>query len=116
MDHSLPAGADAIIMDPRDHVATALRDLVAGESVRYQSAGETGTVVLLEAIAFGHKLAITDIPDGADVRKYGEVIGRSTVAIEAGRHVHVHNIEGIRGRGDQSSTAAAAAAKEGGKA
>ncbi|MCM3746506.1 UxaA family hydrolase [Paenibacillus pasadenensis] len=110
MDHSLPAGADAIVMDARDHVATALRDLQAGEVVRYQAGGKAGSVTLLEAVSFGHKLAVSDISEGTEVRKYGEVIGRSVAFIEAGRHVHVHNIEGIRGRGDQAE------AKEGGGA
>lgn len=102
MGHSLPAGADAILMDARDHVATALRDLQAGDVVRYQAGGRADSVTLMEAVSFGHKLAISDIPEGTEVRKYGEVIGRAVSFIEAGRHVHIHNIEGIRGRGDQA--------------
>jgi len=49
----------------------------------------------------GHKIALADIPEGGDVRKYGAVIGRATAAIRAGDHVHVHNIESTRLRGDR---------------
>jgi hypothetical protein len=33
---------------------------------------------------------------GESVRKYGEVIGVATVAIQAGTHVHVHNLKSQR--------------------
>jgi altronate dehydratase large subunit len=45
------------------------------------------------------------IPAG---HKYGQPIGRAVVSIAAGEHVHVHNVESLRGRGDleQGSRAA----------
>lgn len=89
-----------LVMDPRDSVATAIRDLAAGTVARYRLNGEWKTLSILESIPFGHKVAITDIEAGEPVRKYGEVIGRATDFIAAGRHVHVHNLEGLRGRGD----------------
>ena len=61
------------------------------------------SIVLADNIPFGHKLAVCAVETGADVRKYGEVIGRAVQAIAIGQHVHVHNIEGIRGRGDLGS-------------
>lgn len=102
MAEAIQAGADAIVMDEKDHVATALADLKAGQSIKFRVKEESRELVLADAIPFGHKLAIADIPEGEHVRKYGEVIGLATVAIAAGKHVHVHNIEGIRGRGDQA--------------
>ncbi|QJC52686.1 UxaA family hydrolase [Paenibacillus albicereus] len=104
MEHAFEAGADAIVMDVRDHVATALRDAAAGETIRYKAGGREGSVVLTEPVAFGHKIAISAVSAGGEVRKYGEVIGRAVVPIEPGCHVHVHNIEGIRGRGDQAAS------------
>lgn len=59
---------------------------------------------LLDSIPFGHKVAITFIQQGAEVVKYGDVIGKATQDIRAGEHVHVQNIEGIRGRGDIPKT------------
>jgi altronate dehydratase small subunit len=38
---------------------------------------------------------------GDDIMKYGEVIGAAVRSIRAGEHVHVHNLEGKRGRGDR---------------
>lgn len=102
-DQSIEAGADALVVDPdQDHVATALQDLQAGAMIRLRLGAETGKIKLLQDIPFGHKLAIRGIKRGEEVRKYGEVIGRAVSDIEPGEHVHVHNIEGIRGRGDQA--------------
>ncbi|WP_240416285.1 UxaA family hydrolase [Paenibacillus periandrae] len=103
--HQIEAGADALVMDPRDHVATAIKDLEQGSKVAYRVQDAVHELVLVDAIQFGHKLAILDIAEGTDIRKYGEVIGRTTTAIRAGEHVHVHNVEGIRGRGDQAPKA-----------
>lgn len=102
MAGDIQSGADALVVDTRDHVATALRDIEEGETVLIRRGEELLSVKLLQAIAFGHKIAIGDMAEGTEVRKYGEVIGRATVNIQAGQHVHVHNIEGIRGRGDQA--------------
>jgi len=50
-------------------------------------------------IPFGHKLALTDIPAGGEVVKYGCPIGRATADIKAGEHVHSHNL--TTGLGEQ---------------
>ena len=39
----------------------------------------------------GHKYAITDIKKDDNVIKYGMPIGRATVDISKGEHVHTHN-------------------------
>jgi len=41
----------------------------------------------------GHKAALRDLEAGAVVRKYGWPIGRLTAPVEAGAHVHSHNLE-----------------------
>jgi altronate hydrolase len=53
-------------------------------------AGSTLTVA--DPIATGHKIALTPIAAGDDVRRYGWPIGRATQAIAAGSHVHSHNL------------------------
>lgn len=98
----IEAGASALVMDTRDHVATAIKDLQAGDRITYLKNDQATELVLLDPVPFGHKIAIEHVPVGTDIRKYGEVIGRTTAAIQAGQHVHVHNVEGIRGRGDQA--------------
>ncbi len=54
----------------------------------------------VEAIPSGHKCARRAIGAGELILKYGQPIGRATAAIPAGAHVHVHNVESLRGRGD----------------
>jgi altronate dehydratase small subunit len=112
MAGEIRAGVDALVMDAKDHVATAIRDLQAGEEITYTVNGEEHRMTLAEAIPFGHKVAIRDIAAGAEVYKYGEVIGRSTASIARGHHVHVHNVEGIRGRGDKAKDAQKQAHKQ----
>jgi altronate hydrolase len=40
----------------------------------------------------GHKVALRELPVGTLVHKYGQVIGRTTVDVHRGEHVHVHNL------------------------
>jgi altronate dehydratase small subunit len=103
MASDIHAGAVALAVHNRDHVATALRNLAEGDTARIRHGETLISIKLLQNVAFGHKIAITNISKGSDVRKYGEIIGRATEEIEAGMHVHVHNVEGIRGRGDKTA-------------
>ena len=73
---------------PDDNVAVALEPLKAGEVVETSA----GTVTLREDIPQGHKLALTDIPAGATVVKYGFPIGHATQAIHVGDWVHSHDL------------------------
>jgi altronate dehydratase small subunit len=93
-------GIDAVMLTEVDNVATALRELTQGEEARVGVGERTFLVPVGQAIAFGHKLAVTDIRSGDEIRKYGEVIGRATQDIPSGTHAHVHNVESLRGRGD----------------
>lgn len=75
-------------VDPRDHVATALRDLAAGETLELHGQ----PIVARADIPKGHKIAIRSASAGSDVLKYGWPIGRAVVDIAIGDHVHVHNV------------------------
>lgn len=57
-------------------------------------------VKLLSDIPYGHKLAVKTIHAGEPVLKYGEVIGVAVRNIDMGEHVHVHNLDSRRARGD----------------
>ncbi len=81
-----------LVLHPGDNVAVAVAALEPGETLRL----EAGPLTVHEAIPFGHKVALRDIPAGASVIKYGEVIGKATAPIAAGRHVHVHNVVSAR--------------------
>ncbi len=91
---------DAILIRENDNVATALRDMEPGETVVVGAGEQRKKVLILEHIEYGHKFAARDIAKGGDVLKYGETIGRATMAIPEGAHAHVYNIESLRGRGD----------------
>jgi altronate dehydratase large subunit len=88
----------ALLMHAGDSVALAAVDLPAGSAVQVGGA----KLVVRQDIPFGHKLAVQPITEGQAVFKYGQPIGRATQAIAAGEHVHVHNVESVRGRGDLS--------------
>lgn len=91
----------AIVMKASDNVATVLETLEAGTEAALEMEGRRVTVRVTERIPFGHKFATRDIRKGDIVLKYGEAIGVATKAIPAGSHVHVHNVESSRGRGDR---------------
>jgi altronate dehydratase small subunit len=91
---------NAIMIKAEDNVATALRDLDAGDICQFVAGQETLSVTIKEPIAYGHKFAVRDISEGTDIIKYGEVMGRATTQISQGAHAHVQNIESLRGRGD----------------
>ena len=98
-------GDVALRMARTDNVATAIADLDAGAEV----ATDTDPVALVDDIEFGHKFALASIRAGEEVCKYGEVIGRATADVDPGEHVHVHNCESTRGRGDLATEAPEAA-------
>jgi altronate dehydratase small subunit len=91
---------DALAIKKQDNVATAIRDIEQGQRAVVGIDEETLTVPVGQAIPFGHKLALRGIQCGEEVLKYGTVIGRATQNIQAGEHVHVHNVASTRGRGD----------------
>jgi altronate dehydratase small subunit len=60
----------------------------------------TGRIALSAPIPHGHKVALTAMPPGTNIVKYGVVIGRLANPVAAGEHVHTHNLQSLRGRGD----------------
>ena len=91
----MAAGSALILLDPSDSVAVCRRAVQEGEE--QSCAGHT--VVVLEAIAQGHKIALRAHEPGDTVIKYGRPIGVASAAIRPGDHVHVHNLRTVRGAG-----------------
>ncbi len=89
-----------IVISDTDNVGTALEALEPGRVVHR---GATA-IAVREAIPRGHKIALTAIAAGNAVVKYGSSIGIATADIEAGAHVHTHNVSSERGRGDLASS------------
>ena len=94
------AFSGALMLSEKDNVATTLEDVEAGAEVAVRLGGEVTSVEAQARIPFGFKVAVADIGKGAHVVKYGESIGLASSDIRRGDLVHVHNLEGGRGRGD----------------
>lgn len=73
----------------QDHVAIAVTDLKAGETL----VPDMLAVLPRHDIPRGHKVAFTPIQAGALVIKYGFPIGQATCDIQPGDWVHSHNLK-----------------------
>ncbi|MDX3906842.1 MAG: altronate dehydratase family protein [Pigmentiphaga sp.] len=76
----------AIRLHPHDHVAIACRDLVAGAKL------EAFGLAAGNDIPAAHKVALTAIARGGEIRRYGQIIGFASRDIRPGEHVHTHNL------------------------
>ncbi len=91
----------AIKNHDKDNVATLFGTAKAGSNVIVMDkSGDSFEVKVVNDIPYGHKLALQSISVKEEVTKYGEEIGIATKEILVGEHVHIHNIDSIRGRGD----------------
>jgi altronate hydrolase len=83
------AMAPLIRLNDADNVLITREALTLGRQVQLGD-----TVVRIRAqVPAGHKIAANAIARGEAIRKYDTVIGRAARDIEAGDHVHTHNIE-----------------------
>ncbi len=75
----------AIVLSPNDNIAVANGRIAAGDVL-------PGGGIATDDVEPGHKVAVQQIEEGDPVVKYGQIIGRALLQIEAGRHVHSHNL------------------------
>lgn len=75
-----------IRLHPDDDVVIARSQLVSGTRIASESVTVRGLVPA------GHKLAVRAIVAGQPVRRYGQIIGFTSRAVQPGEHVHVHNL------------------------
>lgn len=86
----------ALLMHEKDQVATVLAESFSGDVVQILLDGAVSCQTMAtQHIDCYHKIAIRNIPKGAEIFKYGEIIGKATCNIKAGEHVHVNNIESV---------------------
>lgn len=83
---SLDVSAAAIVLNPADDVAVARRKIAAGDP------SGVSDIAARQFIPRGHKIALRAIAAGMEMRKFGQVIGVATQAIQPGDHVHLHNL------------------------
>lgn len=78
----------AIHLHAKDNVAIARVPLAAGQMLKLDGR----EITVRNAVPAGHKVAIRDIGQGNVVYRYGQNIGQAKEAIDAGTHIHVHNL------------------------
>jgi len=76
----------ALRLNAVDDVVIATRPLSVGTEIANEG------LRCVDAIPPAHKVAVRAIKQGEPVRRYGQIIGFATQAIEAGQHVHTHNL------------------------
>lgn len=79
----------ALLLRPSDDVGVALRPLSTSMVIALP---DGRTMTPRTTVPQGHKVALRPVPAGSEVRKYGQSIGRATVDIAVGEHVHSHNL------------------------
>ena len=84
-----PSADNLVIrLHPVDNVAVVRVSLSAGTTVRVDGV----EFAAKDNIPPGHKIALKTIRQGEQAIRYGQRIGPATRDIEAGRHVHTHNL------------------------
>src|SRR5262245_42544037 len=85
---AVPLAQVAVHLRPEDNIAVAARNLEPGLEIQFNGSSLTpGT-----RIGLGHKVALRTIKKGEAITKYGQIVGFAGRDIEAGEHVHVHNV------------------------
>ena len=85
-DTSVPA---LLLLHPEDNIFVARRSLDADETI----AVDDRVVRIAAAVPLGHKVARFALAPGTRIVKYGAAIGSATGHIQAGEHVHLHNMK-----------------------
>ncbi len=81
--------ADFIKINPIDNVIIALKDFSEGDTISIDQMD----LKLVNDIPKGHKIALAAINENENIIKYGAPIGHAIKPIQAGEHIHVHNIK-----------------------
>ena len=86
---------NALLMDERDNVVTCVAAVPKGGKIVYQKGSGVCTLVAEEDIPYCHKAALEDLVQDTEVRKYGEMIGRTNAPIVKGHWVSHENIYSV---------------------
>ena len=76
-----------IRLNPLDNVLIARQALPQGLHL------DAEAITVRQPIPSGHKLATERVEQGQPLRRYGQIIGFASQAINPGDHVHVHNVQ-----------------------
>ena len=84
---------NALLMNAADNVVTTVAEVAKGEEVVFQKDGEYLKIRAEEDIPYCHKVTLTDLPEGGEVIKYGESLGRLVCAVAKGCWVNDQNLK-----------------------
>lgn len=96
----LAGNPDVLRLHPADNVVVALHDLAADAPL-----GDDA-IQTRQPIPMGHKIARALIPAGSAIVKCGHPIGRASISILPGDHVHIHNVSELSAGFDSGSATA----------
>ncbi len=85
----VPFSQVALHLNPADDVAIAKTPISPGVTLKRDGAPD---VTINQFIPSGHKFATNAVALGDPLRRYGQIIGFATQPIQAGDHVHTHNL------------------------
>jgi (2R)-sulfolactate sulfo-lyase subunit alpha len=89
--------AQFLVHNEGDGVGVAVEDVAPGPAIAvYMDTDREVAIEAVESIPLGHKIALTDLPEAADLVEYGVRVGRTRAAIGRGQLVHVHNVRSAR--------------------
>jgi len=78
-----------IRIHPEDNIMVLAKSVTAGSPYRVEGL----EYAFEQDLNLGHKVAMRAISAGEKIIKYGVSIGSATRAIQAGEHVHLHNMQ-----------------------
>jgi altronate dehydratase small subunit len=86
-----------IILNKKDNVATALKDIDKGASIEVLAENKKDREIIeaKEHINPGFKVSLVYIKKGEKVYKYGDIIGTAKSDIKPGEKVHIENMSSL---------------------
>ena len=84
----------SILLDDKDNVVTAIRDVPKG-TYSFVISGEKKKLYISKKIHVGFKISIFDIKKGEMIYKYGSKIGIAKSDIKEGNRVHIENMSSL---------------------
>ena len=84
---------NALLMNAADNVVTTVEEIAKGEDVCYIDGSACVTLKAEEDIPYCHKVALKDLPEGGEVIKYGESLGRLVCTVAKGCWVNDQNLK-----------------------
>ena len=85
----------AVHVNELDNCVTLTDPAEVGDTVVYLDGGTEKTVIVRDGAPAWHKIAVRPVKKGANVYKYGDIIGVALADIKAGDHVHIHNLRSL---------------------